>query len=203
MLCDNFIGIILAGGNSSRMGSPKGLLKINNTPLLIEHINALRSIQPKHIIVVTGGQHEVYESILSDIISLRRDISIIKNHNYKFGQFSSIQTGIQEAATHGRCSLLITSIDKMPSTTSTLSALVNHQISNNKLKAAIPRFNNTNGHPIVLSPEFASEVLLKSPSDRLDHIIKSLPPEHISFLDSDDSTVIQNINTPEDFSRLV
>lgn len=64
----NINGIILAGGKSSRMGSPKGLLKLNGRPF-ISHITAVLQPLVRELFVVSDdATYDHFEGIrVSDI----------------------------------------------------------------------------------------------------------------------------------------
>ncbi|HTE02253.1 MAG TPA: nucleotidyltransferase family protein [Mucilaginibacter sp.] len=85
----NCAAIILAAGQSSRLGTPKQLLKYQGKSLLQHTINVAKHSSVQSIIVVLGSD---FELMVKEIDS--PDISIVKNENWHTGLASSIYCGI-------------------------------------------------------------------------------------------------------------
>lgn len=81
---DDIIGVILAGGQSSRMGKNKALLEYNGQPLLDHMIDIIRRTGISKIVI--SGKVEGYESLFDDIPfsgpaqAIMTVIKTIKNH---------------------------------------------------------------------------------------------------------------------------
>lgn len=83
--------VILAAGNSSRLGQPKQLLPYKDDTLL-QHIIAQASvINDAVIIVVTGASHEVIEKEIDS-----SKVKIAFNNDWELGMSSSISKGLTE-----------------------------------------------------------------------------------------------------------
>ena len=52
--------IILAGGKSSRMGSPKGLLDFNNKPWILEQISHFKHVNKSKVYIGLGYDNKLY-----------------------------------------------------------------------------------------------------------------------------------------------
>lgn len=83
--------VILAGGTSSRYGSPKQLAKIGNDSLISIAIDNLKKLK-LDIYVVLGAN---FNLILDEIKNIG-ELNIIKNKNYKDGMSSSIIVSVKE-----------------------------------------------------------------------------------------------------------
>ena len=84
--------ILLAAGQSRRMGGDNKLIKKYNKKHLINHIlDTLIKSKIKKIIIVSGFQN----SKVKKIIIKNKKINFIYNKNYKFGMASSIKTGLK------------------------------------------------------------------------------------------------------------
>src|SRR4051812_26917789 len=86
--------ILLAGGNSSRMGVPKGLIEMNGRTWLENQIERLSQCGLREIIVVLGYHAEKYRERLP---WLGTRLPSVENAQPEFGPFSSITTGIKQA----------------------------------------------------------------------------------------------------------
>ena len=56
--------IILAGGRSSRMGSPKGLLDYHGTPWILEQISRFNCVQNAKVYIGLGYDYEKYVDVI-------------------------------------------------------------------------------------------------------------------------------------------
>jgi molybdenum cofactor cytidylyltransferase len=84
--------IILAAGNSSRLGHPKQLLEYKNSTLLKNTIAEASFIQNSNIIVVTGAYNELIEKELLEFPKIK----IAFNPDWQAGMSSSIVKGLSE-----------------------------------------------------------------------------------------------------------
>jgi len=56
--------IILAGGKSSRMGSPKGLLNYQGNPWILEQISRFAKVNNPEVYIGLGYDHELYFELI-------------------------------------------------------------------------------------------------------------------------------------------
>src|SRR5664279_6348180 len=85
------VAIILAAGESRRMGEPKQLLPFGGTTMLECVIDAFRSSRVDQIIVVLG--HKAEE--ISQKLGTAPQLKIVKNPHYPQGMFTSVQAGLR------------------------------------------------------------------------------------------------------------
>ena len=91
MLIQSKIAIlILAAGGSSRMGSPKQLLKWKDSNLLDQTISKAIQLKTEEVVVVLGANSD---KILPKID--QNKVNILINQNWEFGLGSSISEGIK------------------------------------------------------------------------------------------------------------
>src|SRR5260370_37388789 len=113
----SFAGVILAAGESSRMGTDKALLPwpppvAGQAPskgtFLSAAIHSL-ALATDFILVVTGRNE-------ADVapIAYANGASVVTNPDPSRGQFSSLQVGLQEVLNRGRDAAVITLVDRPP-----------------------------------------------------------------------------------------
>lgn len=83
--------IILAAGNSSRLGQPKQLLRYKDTTFLEYIIGEASVIKESVVIVVTGANHELIEKEIDT-----SKIKTVFNPDWELGMSSSINKGLSE-----------------------------------------------------------------------------------------------------------
>ncbi len=200
-------GVILAAGDSSRMGSDKALLPwppvadpaqdFSATTFLSATIKALGEVTDLVIVVVGENANSLAPLIYAAGAFLAR------NPDPGRGQFSSLQVGLTEVLNHGRDAAMITLVDRPPVAVATLQQL-REEFESAYIRqkwALIPEFEGKHGHPIVIGREML-EVFLRAPETANARDIEHKDQSHIAYVRVDDPFVTMNINTPEDYSRL-
>lgn len=82
--------IILAAGSSSRLGSPKQLLTVDDKTLLQHTIEAAKAAGIDPVIVVLGANRELIKKDLN-----AKEVIIAENEEWQSGLASSIHSGIE------------------------------------------------------------------------------------------------------------
>ena len=128
--------------------------------------------------------------------------SVIRNPAPERGQFSSLQTGLQEVLNLGRDSAMITLVDRPPPRSQTLSCLVN-EFANREhgVWAIVPEFGGRHGHPILIGREMI-EALLRTPATGNAREIEHANQSRVRYLPVDDPLVTMNVDTPSDYDSL-
>lgn len=200
---NNPVFVLLAGGKSERMGIPKGLLEYPNTYWILEQINRIASSTITEVYIGLGYHHEEYlnkipwfaQAQLDFVIYNNLKVKILVNQNPQLGSFSTLQTVLEQIPKNK--SVLINPID-IP----ILNATELQNIIETHNQIVLPNFEDKNGHPIKLHPEFWNTLLLLNPTDensRLDLEIKKTIPSKITSLSVTDSCILKNLNTPNDW----
>lgn len=202
-------GVILAAGESSRMGEDKALLPWPPAPaeraapagrqsgtLLSAAIGAL-AVHCELVIVVTGKN----ESLLKPIV-YGCGAFLVCNPHPEHGQFSSLQVGLRDLLGRGRDSAMITLVDRPPAARETLSAVADaFRNREHRIWAVVPEYQGRHGHPIVVGREMIEE-FLKAPATSNARAIEHAHPDRIYYLPQDDPLVLANANTREDYDSL-
>jgi len=196
-------GVILAAGESTRMGRDKALLRWppdgndSSAGTLLSTAVAAFSIFCDLVIVVTGKN----EAALAPVI-YATGAFLARNPSPDRGQFSSIQTGLRETLNHGRDRAIVTLVDRPPPRAATLEQLVTAFTAKARdIWSVVPEYAGKHGHPIVVGREMIEE-FLKAPFSATAREVEHANQAHICYLPVDDPFVITNINTPEDYASL-
>ena len=201
----SFGGIILAAGESSRMGRDKAQLPW--PPLEAGQVAskdsflsaAIRSLATSSdFVIVVAGKNE---SALAPIV-YASGASLVTNPDPDRGQFSSLQLGLKEVLSRGRDAAIVTLVDRPPATEATVQNLRNaFESAPLDLWAVVPEFAGKHGHPYIVGREMIEE-FLQAPVTANAREIEHQFQEHIEYLGVDDPFVALNINTPEDYAAL-
>jgi len=198
--------VILAAGDSTRMGRDKALLPWPPVPsgelfrqtFLSAAIAALGPFND--MVLVVGGNNA--ENIAP--VAYSNGAFLVRNPAPERGQFSSLQAGLQEVLNRGRDAAMITLVDRPPADHATLRNLRDAFIASvaGGRWAVVPEFQGKHGHPIIVGREMI-EVFLKATSTTTTaRDIEHLHQSRIVYLPVDDPFVAMNVDTPEDYAAL-
>jgi len=144
--------IVLAAGESTRMGFPKLLLSIKGKSLL-QHVidNALQS-KVSEVIVVLGA----------DATKLRREIKqsqvqIIENASYKEGLSTSLKVGLQAISPQAQAVLVLLADQPLVSH-AVIDALIDKYEESGSIIVA-PVYNGKRGNPVLFDSSLIPELL--------------------------------------------
>ncbi len=201
----SFAGVILAAGDSSRMGMDKALLPWppqvgGQAPSKDTFLSAvIRSLFSTDFVVIVAGKNE---AALAPI-AYANGASVVTNPDPSRGQFSSLQVGLHEVLNRGRDAAVITLIDRPPISASTLQTLRQaFENSPQNIWAVVPEFSGKHGHPFLAGRELI-EVFLQAPPTATARDIEHRYQDRIQYVAVDDPFVALNINTPEDYAALL
>jgi molybdenum cofactor cytidylyltransferase len=200
----NVYGVILAAGESSRMGRDKALLPwppttgSNPNETFLSAAIGLFAPYVDIVLVVVGKN----EPNLAPIV-YANGASLIVNPDPDRGQFSSLKTGLQEVLSRGRDAAMITLVDRppvRPGTIQTLEAAFEQALLHRKW-AVIPEYQGKHGHPILAGREMM-EAFLRAPDSSNARDVEHANQAAIEYLPVDDPLVVVNVDTPEQYAAL-
>jgi molybdenum cofactor cytidylyltransferase len=200
----SFAGVILAAGESSRMGRDKALLRwppatSAQAPQETFLSAAIRSLSraADFVLVVVGKN----EAALAPIV-YANGASLVVNPDPDRGQFSSLQMGLHEVLNRGRDAAIITLVDRPPAAVATVQNLREaFEAADQNIWTVVPEFTGKHGHPYLIGREMI-EAFLRVPATSTARDIEHAHQEHIQYVRVDDPFVAMNVNTPEEYAAL-
>ncbi|MBI1860182.1 MAG: nucleotidyltransferase family protein [Deltaproteobacteria bacterium] len=186
--------VILAGGQGARMGSPKTMLTHSGFPgyWLAEQVRRLNALAEFGVgsIVIVVGHHASREMAAFPLLNL------IPNPNPSLGTFSSLQWGLKAFNTGA----FVLPIDVPCPSGYVWQRLIDNTTPDTL--AAVPIYEGRGGHPVLISPNLAEQILELDPTasnSRLDRILATLPAHQILRCPVADSTILRNLNSPKEW----
>jgi molybdenum cofactor cytidylyltransferase len=197
-----FCAVILAAGESTRMGSDKALLPWppgaeSGETFLSAAIASLEDFND--LVMVVVGKNEAW--LAPPVYAA--GAGLVRNPEPERGQFSSLQVGLQEVLNQGRDAAMVTLVDRPPVASSTLQALreeFNAALIRGQW-AVIPEHNGRHGHPVLIGREMI-EAFLKAPLGATARDVEHQHQSQITYFPVEDASVTLNVNTPEDYAAL-
>jgi molybdenum cofactor cytidylyltransferase len=192
-------GILLAAGASTRMGSPKQLLRWGDTTLIEWEIRELNCAGVTRPIVVLGNNSSEISETISGL-----DCTIVINPQWQQGRATSLSAGaialLQEASnnTNGYQAVVIQNVDQ-PTTSSIIRSLIT-ELATNNAGLVQPEYLDESGvlhggHPVVLEGQLLNELQqVTEEGQGLRELIKLYGSQRLNM--SHEPIVKINLNTP-------
>jgi molybdenum cofactor cytidylyltransferase len=185
--------ILLAAGESKRMGVDKLLLPWEEKTILMHCVHTLLRSKAKEVIVVLSDRTKGMESQLKG-----RRVKVVMNPHYRRGMSTSIQKGIR--ATDFNSQGILIALGDMPFLlTRTVNALI-RAFAQEKGEIIVPSFQGKQGHPVIFHKRFKKE-LLQLKGDVGGRSIIERHPEVVRLVFIKSTGVIKDIDTWKDFKK--
>ncbi len=188
-------GIILAAGESKRMGRPKALLKIGKQTFIRRIIAALNHPAIGHIVVVLGAHADDVREEIKDL-----NLTVVVNHDYLRGQLSSLIVGIAEAERGESSAAIVHPVDHPLVAAGTVHALVESFLVHAPA-LVLPTFEGKRGHPVIF-PSTLFQELKQAPLSIGACAVVRQHRDSVVEVPCTDSGVIRNIDTVADYENL-
>jgi molybdenum cofactor cytidylyltransferase len=186
-------GLILAAGESRRMGSPKALLEFQGETFL-DRLIGLFARRCSPVIVVLGAQRETVRA------GLRRagEALLMDNPDFRLGQFTSMQSGLRAVPADAE-GVLFTLVDHPAVTPATVDALLDCSAP---APLRIPRYDGRRGHPIWISKFLMPEFLALPAGSSAREVVTRRTGE-TAYIDVDDPGILADVDDPAAYARLL
>ena len=183
-------GLILAAGESRRMGSPKALLDYRGATFL-DTLIGLFAERCSPVIVTLGAAAEEIRARTA------RQAQFVLNPDYARGQITSMQCGLRAAPPEAE-GVLFTLVDHPAVSASTIAALLAPR-GDEWLR--VPRYRGRRGHPIWFARELIAEFLALPQSGAARDVVRMRSGRTV-FADLDDPGIVADIDDPEAYRTL-
>jgi len=185
--------VILAAGESKRMGSPKMLLPFNGSTMIECVIANVTKSDADKIIVVLGAEKEVLIQLTG-----KWPIEYCYNENYKEGMLSSVQCGLKNLPPLCKASLVFQG-DQPLIPSETINAVIKAYASSEK-GIVIPVYEKKRGHPILIDMKYRNDIDNLSPGDGLRSLSYMFPADVLE-VDTNESGILRDFDTYEQYTK--
>lgn len=187
--------IILAAGNSSRFGSAKQLLRVNNKTLLKHVIDEAVESGAELIVVVTGANAKEIEK------DIQQQVQIVRNENWKEGMATGIIAGVKKTITLNNDieKIIITVCDQPFVSAGLFKQLYQAQEQDVKYIVA-SSYADTIGTPALFTQKYF-DALMDLPGDEGAKKILKANADDVATVDFPQGAI--DIDTPKDYEDLL
>ena len=185
--------VILAAGESRRMGQPKALLSYRGKTFAEHLVSATRHERVGLTRIVLGAQAGEIRS------RLPLDATwILENPNWQQGQLSSIQAVIRSlpGETEG---LILCPVDH-PLISRFLVAQLIQEFDSSEKQIVLPAYKGKRGHPAIFRVSLYGELLAASPEVGAREVVWAHPKD-VREVETDEEAVVLNLNDPETLEK--
>jgi len=192
----NLAALILAAGQSKRMGQPKMLLPWGESTVLQTVIAAFRAADVDEIVVVTGALHD-------SITALVRDTAhTVFNPEYTSGEMlSSIQCGLCHLlAEVPKAEGVLLGLGDQPQVQARSVEAVCAAFRQSGANLVVPSFQKRRGHPWLVARPLWEALLALEPSQTPRDFLNA-HADQIQYVDVDTPTILADLDTPEDYLK--
>lgn len=187
-------GILLAAGESRRMGSPKALLAYQGQTFLERICTAFFDAGVEELVVVLGA----WEDRLRPALPRHPALRTVVNPHYAQGQLSSLVCGLG-ALSPDSAAAVVNLVDHPLVRPETIAALM-ASFRTDPLPIIIATHQGQRGHPVLFSRRVYAE-LLAAPLDKGAKTVVRKDPARVRHVPLDDPGIVADIDTPQDYRR--
>lgn len=180
--------ILLAAGESRRMGTCKQLLQLVGRPVIVHCLEAIMASGVNEVIVVTGANGDAVAATVGHL-----SVKVVRNHFIDSGMADSVRVGLESVA--DSCSGVMICLADQPliDIESYRQLLLQHAETPKKI--LIPVFEGQKGHPAI----FPYELLHPFPEDMTLRDVVWKNPRQVRLIEVYDQGVALDMDTPSDY----
>ena len=185
--------IVLAAGESRRMGTPKPLLPFGRHCVIEQVVRSLQRCPIDRVLVVLGHRHEAIEPVVRPL-----DVQVVLHPEYRRGMLSSVQAGIAAAPAEATW-LFIHPVDHPH----VLPEVVAAQLAagqEGRGTIVVPTHGGRRGHPLLIHARYRDEIATLDPQIGLRELLRR-HPDAIHHLAVETDAILRDLDTPADYER--
>jgi len=189
-------GLILAAGESRRMGSDKALLTYRGQSFLATIIDNLNAAEIRQITVVLGHHAETIQRAVN-----LTEVRVVVNQGYRRGQTSSLQAGLGSAVMDAPDAVILCLVDHPAASSEVILELTGH-FAATRAPLIVPTHRGRRGHPVVIGQALFPELLALPPEEPANTLIRKYR-DATSFVEVADPGILLDVDDAEAYRRLV
>ena len=187
----NVAALVLAAGQSSRMGGTNKLLAgVDGVPMLLRAVNAALASKASSVTVVLGHEAERAEALLAG-----RRVNFVRNPDFAEGMSTSLRAGI--AALPAEAEAAVVLLADMPRVSAVHVDRLIDAFEAQRPAIVVPQRNGRRGNPILWPRAFFA-AMQNVAGDQGARGVLEANAGRIRFVDIDDDAIHADVDTPDD-----
>jgi molybdenum cofactor cytidylyltransferase len=187
--------IILSGGASRRMGTPKALLRFQNETFLDRLIRLFSAVTNTIIVVVGEHADQIQTGIEGG-----REVLFAVNPDPKRGMLSSLQCGLAMVPADAEAAMFLP-VDHPNIELSTIKTLA-ARFHADRASVTVPTYAGEHGHPVCIARQLIAELMALPPDAKASDVIHC----HVartSYIEVLDQAVVTDVDDPQAYAELL
>jgi molybdenum cofactor cytidylyltransferase len=185
--------IVLAAGESKRMGFPKMLLKFNEKTMIENVLDNVIESDSDSILVVLGAAMDDLMGIIG-----KYDVKHCYNNNYREGMLSSVQCGFKNLPSDTEA-VLVFQGDQPFITPAVINSVINAYRSSGK-GIVIPVYKGKRGHPLLLDGKYKDQIDTLDPEKGL-RSVTYIHSADIHEVETNEPGILRDFDTYDDYLK--
>ncbi len=187
--------IILAAGNSSRLGKPKQLLQYKGKTLLQHIVDEAFTAQLHPVVIVTGANSELISQ------NIHQSVHIAFNANWQQGMASGIAIGMKTLlAIKNTIEAIILAVCDQPFVSSELFLQLNNVQKQTNKAIVASHYVNTMGTPVLFTQLYFSQLINLSGKGGAKQLLE-IYKDDVASVSFPDGNI--DIDTEDDYENLL
>jgi molybdenum cofactor cytidylyltransferase len=183
--------VILAAGESRRMGTQKLLLPFGDTTVVGAVLRTALASRVDHGLAVVGADGQAVRREVAP-----RGVEIAVNDDYRRGMLSSIQAGFRALPEDAAAAVIMLGDQPFLAPASVDAVIEAYEETGRGI--VIPAFRGRRGHPVLIGLEYRDEVLALEPTGGLRALMRARAGD-IREADVPDPNILRDLDTPKDY----
>jgi len=187
----NVAALVLAAGQSSRMGSVNKLLAgVEGVPMVLRAVNAALASKAASVTVVLGHEAEQVEALLAG-----RRVNLVRNPDHAQGMSTSLRAGLTALPAEAEAAVVL--LADMPHVSAMHVDRLIDAFEAKQPAIVVPQRNGKRGNPILWPREFFARMQTVRGDQGARGVLEA-NAGRIRFVDMDDDAIHADVDTPED-----
>lgn len=184
--------VILAAGESRRMGTQKLLLPFGETTVVGAVVGTALASRVDRILAVLGADRDAVRQGLEPL-----GIDLAVNEDYAKGMLSSVQAGFRALPADAEAAVVM--LGDQPFLPTRVVDAVVEAFRRSGRGIVVPAFQGRRGHPVLVDLKYRDEVLALDPADGLRRLMRA-HPEDVFEAEVEDANILRDMDVPEDYA---
>ena len=187
--------IVLAAGESRRMGSPKMILPYEGVTIIEKVLENVLASEVEKVVTVLGSHNEEVLKVIEKF-----PVQHCYNSNFKDGMLSSVKCGFEFLP--GDFSAAMVFLGDQPMVeASVINQMINGYQESGK-GILVPVFDKKRGHPLMVDKKYRDEIINFDDPEGLKGLLLRHPDDLLEVV-TENPAVLKDIDTLEDYNNQI